>query len=144
MKFLQLLQFYFGYDEPGFEDELEGFFAEIGPVMLSVFLLGLILIPIIILVMHNNAKKNQNNVLGTSDIANYQKTCIKAKVVNKINKNVNNYNDPFNHIIFEKENGERLEFALRDENIYNNIIVGDKGLLTFAGNAFIDFVRISQ
>ena len=144
MKFLQLLQFYFGYDEPGFEDELEDFFAEIGPEMIVVFLLGLLIIPIIVLVMHNNAKKNQNNVLGTNNIANHQKICIKAKVVNKINKNVNNYNDPFNHIIFEKEDGERLDFALRDENIYNNIVVGDEGLLTFAGHAFIDFIRISK
>ncbi len=140
---LNLLQFYFGYEKKSFGDEIGEVIQDNAGMIIFTILLSGILFIVGSLVFLKWMKKSQSNTLGTDDIENYKKICIKVKVVNKVNKTAN-YTDPFNHIIFEKEDGERLNFALQDVQKYNDIVVGDEGLLTYAGRAFIDFVRISK
>ena len=46
-----------------------------------------------------------------------------------------------NMIIFELENGNRVEFAIKDPTTYETLIVGDCGTLTYQGKRFIRFER---
>ena len=51
--------------------------------------------------------------------------------------------DPYSHIIFECNDGQRLDFAFKaNDTKYHSIVIGDTGSLTYAGKAFVDFQRI--
>ena len=143
MKILNALQFYFGYDDRSFGDEIGDALEQNAGTIIFVIFLSCFLVLGGLIAFLAWIKKSQKNTLGANDVGNYQKICIKVKVVNKVNKTPNTL-IAFNYIIFEKDTGERLNFAIQDEHKYNDIVVGDEGLLTYAGRAFIDFVRISQ
>lgn len=83
-------------------------------------------------------KFNEKQVYGDSS-NNIDKKEVVAIVVDK--RTENNYltrNVQVNILTFQLENGERIEFALRDST---TIIIGDKGLLTYSGKRFISFAR---
>ncbi len=46
-----------------------------------------------------------------------------------------------NMIVFELDDGTRMELAIREEQKYSIIIEGDLGTLTYQGKKFIDFER---
>lgn len=84
------------------------------------------------------------NDLAENDINSCPKVSVKAKIISKIE--AENYKDTYfgyPHIVFETANMERIKFAIKDKNLYENLIVGDQGLLEYAGKAFISFSRES-
>lgn len=46
-----------------------------------------------------------------------------------------------NMIVFEKENGSRVELAIRDPAVFGTIVEGDKGILSYQGKRFVGFQR---
>lgn len=49
-----------------------------------------------------------------------------------------------NMVVFEFENGNRLELAIKDATTYGTMIEGDIGFLSYQGKKFISFRRISD
>ncbi len=48
-----------------------------------------------------------------------------------------------NTAVFEKEDGSRIELAIKDSEQFSLMVEGDKGLLYYQGKRFIDFERSS-
>ena len=89
-------------------------------------------------IKHNNILKDDS---GKEDL-NSDLPIIKqnAVVLSKIEpENPNGVFFGFPHIIFETENNERKKFAIIDKSKYDSILVGDRGVLSTKGNAFIKF-----
>ena len=49
----------------------------------------------------------------------------------------------YNSMVFELNTGERIELLIDAQylSLFNSLVIGDTGELTYAGRAFIDFVR---
>ncbi len=105
--------------------------------VIFLVVLGFVLIQVI---------KRNNNLLGKNDLQTCKQITMFAKVIDKRDlRPGGNVADPYCHIIFESENGDRLDFAFRvNDSKYHSIVIGDSGSLTYAGRAFIDFQRISN
>lgn len=91
------------------------------------------------------AKIKHNNILekdvGKDDL-NSDLPIIKQKavVLSKIEpENPNGVFFGFAHILFEMENNERKKFAIIDKSKYDSILIGDRGILSTKGNAFVAF-----
>ena len=131
-----------------FGDKLEDFIKDGGGIVVNLvifILIGLAIgIPITVIIWARCVKKNNDNILGVNDLYAHSRITINAKVISKRDFQVNaGMPDPFHHIMFECEDGLRLDFAFqRTDERYNTIFVGDKGSLTYAGKAFVDFQRI--
>lgn len=100
---------------------------------------GIILIFFAIIGFAVGKKKNEE-LYGSSEIG--EKTCVKAKVVSK--RTAPNPISPtvmVNWIVFEFNEGERLELAIRDSSIFGVIVEGDEGELEYQGKKFVDFRR---
>ncbi len=70
-----------------------------------------------------------------------------AVVLSKIEpENPNGIFFGFAHIVFQTESGERRKLAIIDKSKYDEIIVGDHGVLSTKGNAFVSFeiVKVSE
>lgn len=82
--------------------------------------------------------RTEKEVYGNSkDI--YEEEKAAATVVEK--RTENNYltqSIKVNIVVFELENGKRIDLAVRDASV---IVVGDKGVLSYSGKRFISFVR---
>lgn len=65
----------------------------------------------------------------------------KAKIVYKKSYVPNYAIEKMNFVIFEKENGERIEMAIKDSEKYKLMLEGDSGILKHIGKKFISFYR---
>ncbi len=108
-----------------------------------VALLALTMILLFIVLLY--AKKRNDRILGVRDLQTSLQILVTAKVVSKRDFRTDTDSpDPFSHIMFELESGQRLDFAFRtDDPRYYAILVGDTGTLTYAGRAFVDFKRVT-
>ncbi len=75
---------------------------------------------------------NENSVLDT------QKSTIISKNIYSPYGSMEN----FNFVIFQKENGVRIELAVKDAEQYKMMFENDRGILTHKGKKFISFERI--
>ena len=67
---------------------------------------------------------------------------VKFKVVAKrIEKSKNQYIDDIKYVTFQFSNGERTEFAIKEGSKFGMLVEGDKGILNYKENQFIDFAR---
>ncbi len=134
--------------EKSFGDKMEDFIKDGGGDVINSLIFALIVVaigtPIILIILARRMKKNNDNILGVNDLYAHSRITINAKVISKRDFQVNaGMPDPFHHIMFECEDGLRLDFAFqRTDERYNTIFVGDNGSLTYAGKAFVDFQRI--
>lgn len=46
-----------------------------------------------------------------------------------------------NMVVFEMENGSRVELAIRDPAVFGTIVEGDQGILSYQGKRFVGFQR---
>ena len=49
-----------------------------------------------------------------------------------------------NSVVFELVNGNRLELAIKDPNVFGVMVEGDIGILKYQGKKFIGFVRSNR
>ena len=83
--------------------------------------------------------KKQKAIYGTNDKEKYQTVIVEAKLISKTENPINNGIGTYASMIFELENGNRLEFKFPNLYNYSHMIVGDKGKLSYAGRTFINF-----
>lgn len=135
--------------EESFEDQFNDWLNDVGPTLSKVLPICLIICVILAvaatvlgLCFGNKIRKE---ALGSNDLNSKSKTSDLVKVVEKFDPpqlgKTNAFGDYYAHIIFEKADGTRYNFAIADQNKYYNIIVNDVGTLIHAGRAFIDFER---
>ncbi len=46
-----------------------------------------------------------------------------------------------NYVTFEFRSSEKIELAIDNIDIYNNLFIGDKGTLFYQGKHFVNFIR---
>lgn len=46
-----------------------------------------------------------------------------------------------NYILFETDEGQRIELAIKDSNVYGTLLENDEGILKYQDNHFIGFIR---
>ena len=66
---------------------------------------------------------------------------VQAKVMSKSIYTPQGSLEKFNFVVFEKQNGERVELAIRQDEEYKIIFEGDEGVLTHMGRKYISFRR---
>lgn len=116
--------------------ENEEFAAVVVIFIILVIVCTLIGTLVILLFTH----QRNSQLLGTQDRYNCAHISVNATIINKA-YGAPNTTTPFDSITFEFEGGERKEFYLSDKALFNSLIVGDKGILTYAGKALISFTR---
>lgn len=65
----------------------------------------------------------------------------RAKILSKSTYTPNWSVERMHFIIFEKENGERIEMVIKDDAEYKMMFEGDVGTLTHIGKKYISFTR---
>ncbi len=118
---------------------MEEFFESESTIL--IFAAGLLIFAVFFLfakIKHNQILEDDS---GKNDInSNLPIKKENAVVLSKIDpENPNSVFFGFAHIIFQTESNERLKLAITDKSKYDDIIVGDRGVLTTKGNAFISF-----
>ena len=112
------------------------------PVLALVSIIMLISMSISILKFSSKQSKENDKIYGEDDNTaprielNNVKIVAKRSTPHPINNTI-----MVNYIVFESEDGNRLELAIKDPNIYGIIVEGDIGTLTYQGKKFIDFRR---
>lgn len=97
---------------------------------------------IIAFIWHKKMKNNPKSDVYGDRQGVYETQKRSAKVISKTTANhpMSVYVQ-VNYLTFELENGERREFAIRDESTFRSIVENDKGILTYCGKSFISFDR---
>ena len=109
--------------------------------MYLILYVGLLIFGIFFLfakIKHNSVLKND---IGEANL-NSDLPIIKqnAVVLSKIEpENPNGVFFGLAHILFEIDNNERKKLAILDKSKYDSILIGDRGVLSTKGNAFIKF-----
>ncbi len=116
---------------------------ETAGVMLGalVFVIIVVVVSAIIASLSNASKKSE--ILGESDRERCPRLREQAVVVNKTEPGkpgTPDYNF-YPHIVFDLSGGRRIKLAIQDRNVFDSIVVGDRGMLEYAGRAFISFSR---
>ncbi len=88
----------------------------------------------------NKSSKTTKEVFGENETSN--KETVTAKILSKKIYTPIGSIEKFNFVIFEKQNGERIELAIKDDEQYKMMLVDDVGTLTHIGKRYISFIRI--
>ncbi|MGN0171227.1 MAG: DUF2500 family protein [Acutalibacteraceae bacterium] len=108
---------------------------EVGIIALIIFIGAFIVIPFAIYF----TIRKEREIYGENSDGEIQMQN-NVKVLSKSNfPHPRNPKYKINIIIFELENKERLEFAIKDNIAYEKILIGDIGNLRFRGKQFISF-----
>ena len=119
-----------------FEDFLG---SSTGELLVSMVILVIIMSAIALCIVLPYIHKKQKALFGTDDKNKYETVTVDAKLISKTENPVNNGIGTYASMIFELENGNRLEFKFPNLYNYSHMIIGDKGKLSYAGRAFINF-----
>ena len=103
------------------------------------FLLLLVVIVVLAIPILTKASQVNKDVLGENETGKPE--TVTAKIVQKKTYTPNYSVDRFNFVIFEKENGERIEMVIKNNEEYKLMIEGDVGKLTSIGKKYISFIR---
>ena len=87
------------------------------------------------------SKKANKDIYGDNEVGETVKEAT-AKIVEK-NSTAHPLSPTImvNAIVFELENGNRVELAIKDSSVYGVLIVGDCGTLSYQGKKFVSFER---
>ncbi len=108
------------------------------PTMLIIFFVIMIIALPVGIAM---SKKANNDIYG-SDEYDEIKTERNAKIIaRRSTPHPMNASVLVNMVVFELENGIRVELAIKDPNTYGIMVEGDCGTLKYQGKRFISFVR---
>ncbi len=111
--------------------------------VLMFILAVLIVTPIIAIPKWLLMKENENNNIYGNDNDDNATENKSAKVIDKrTSPHPLDRTITINFVVFEFENRERVELAIKNNDIYNTIIKGDEGILTYKGKKFLRFERV--
>jgi|GEM_PF-1622740 len=116
----------------------EEFFEKV----LYMFIISiLVIIPVAIIIALILSSNSKARIYGDKEKGPIL-TEMNAKVVSKsVGPHPSNKALTVNMIVFELANGYRMDFAIKDSNLFGIIIEGDYGTLTYQGKRFIRFDR---
>ncbi len=120
-----------------FVDEI--YYTETGTksLIIAFAIVLLICVPIGIIIGRKSSKK----IFGDNESgAITEKTNVIIKAL-KTTPHPLNLSIHINMVVFELEDGSRLEFAIKDSAIYGTMAEGDCGTLKYRGKKFISFDR---
>ncbi len=109
------------------------------PMIISFLIVFAIVFIFIIIPMLNKSSQTTKEVFGENEEG--KEETVKAKIVSKKIYTPVGSIERFNFVIFEKETGERIELAIKDDEQYKMMLEGDLGALTHIGKRYISFLR---
>ncbi len=108
------------------------------PTMMVIFVIIMIIaIPIGIA----NGKKANSNIYGYGENTGVLEEKMVKIVARRSMPHPASPTVMINMVVFEMEDGKRVELAIKDAITYGTMIEGDKGVLCYRGKQFIDFRR---
>ncbi len=87
------------------------------------------------------SKKTNNEIYGDNECGTIKEERNAKIVARTITPHPINKEVMVNKIVFELENGSRVELAIKDPNNYGVMVEGDYGTLKYQGKKFIGFER---
>ncbi len=109
------------------------------PMIISFLIVFAIAFIFIVIPILNKSSQTTKEVFGENENGNNE--IANAKIVSKKIYSPVGSIERFNFVIFEKQNGERIELAIKDDEQYKMMLEGDFGTLTHLGKRFISFIR---
>ena len=111
-------------------------------VFLPMFFIGIVVVAAVAIPIGIKFGNQINaNVYGSYEYGT-ESEALNAKIISKSTKaHPASPNILVNSVVFELTDGGRLEFAVKDADIYAVMVVGDCGTLKYQGKRFIDFER---
>ena len=106
----------------------------IGFLIVVAIVAALVVIP-----MLNKSSETTKNTFGENECG--EEETVTAKIVLKKTYTPVGSIERFNFIMFEKQTGERIELAIKDDEEYKFLLEGDIGTLTHQGKKYISFIR---
>ena len=103
------------------------------------FLLGMVVLIFALPNMKQNADKK---IYGEDDNDEFNVTRLKATIVRKreqthpVDQTIN-----VKYIVFEFENKQRVELAIKDNDVFATLLEQDEGILSYSNKRFIKFER---
>ncbi len=110
-----------------------------GPMTISFLIVFAIAFVFIILPMLKKSSQTSKEVFGENETGVPEST--NAKIISKKIYSPTGSIERINFVIFEKDGGERVEFAIKDDEQYKMMLEGDCGTLTYVGKRYISFTR---
>lgn len=111
------------------------------PVMLMLLVIvAIFAIPVGIAM----SKKINNNIYGDNEYGETKEEKNAKIMAIRTARHPLNQGVMINMAIFELENGNRLEFAIKDPTTYGIMVEGDCGTLKYQGKKFVSFERGSD
>lgn len=108
------------------------------PMTISSFII-LVIVLIFVVPLIKKSSDTTKFIFGENENGN--PVTVHAKVLSKSVYSPYGSIENFNFILFEKQNGERIELAIKDDEQYKMILEGDIGMLTHIGKRYISFKR---
>ncbi len=109
------------------------------PMFISFLIIFAIVFVFIVIPMVTKSAKKTNEIFGINENGPVQTA--KAKILSKKTYSPVGSLEKFNFVIFEKENGQRIELAIKDDEEYKMMLEGDFGTLSHIGKKYISFIR---
>ena len=109
------------------------------PMIISFLIVFAIAFIFVIIPMLKKSAQTTKEMFGENEIGNEE--IVNAKIVSKKTYSPVGSIEQLNFVIFEKQNGERIELAIKDNEQYKMMLEGDFGTLTHVGKRYISFVR---
>lgn len=109
------------------------------PMIISFLIIFAVVFVFIVIPMLNKSSQTTKEIFGENE--NGSKETVEAKIVSKKIYSPVGSIERFNFAIFEKQNGERIELAIKDDEQYKMMLEGDLGTLTHIGKKYVSFVR---
>lgn len=101
-----------------------------------ILLWAAVSVPLLAIALKNNRKRIFGENEAGPVVTQRAKVLLKQKKPSGFSKN-----DMIDYIVFECENNQRVELAIKDSDINAVILEGDTGFLSYQGKRFIDFKR---
>lgn len=108
------------------------------PIMMIIFLLIMIFAIPTGMALSKNVN---NNIYGDGENEDTKEEKNAKIVARRSTPHPYNQTVLINKVVFELEDGSRVELAIKDPNTYGIMVEGDCGKLTYQGKKFIGFER---
>ena len=109
------------------------------PMIISFLIIFGIVFVFVVIPILKKSFQTTKEVFGENETG--EKEIEQAKIVSKKIYSPPKSIERFNFIIFEKQNGARIELAIKDDEQYKLMLEGDVGTLTHIGKRYISFIR---
>lgn len=110
------------------------------PIIITFIILVVVLI-FALPVGLNVAKKTNNNIYGDDEYEAIKEEKNAKIVAKRTTPHPLSPTVMINMVVFELENGNRIELAIKEPNTYGIMVEGDVGTLKYQGKKFVEFER---